>query len=454
LSVLVGGVFAENWGDNADFVEAGKLVKAVPYNPRPIATNSADITGMSEFDSRVDFLDTFERVQFDAPANGRTFESSDPLNNAPDITLVGYLPQVPHPADRPWIILTHGGSGGSSIVRGSFQIDIANVLFANGYNVLAFDRRDGLLTRCAYDESGAPDASRSTPASFGGYPAQFCGGQVGGEFRDPDHNPNSLITGFGAFGAGDVLAAAQYLKDVHGAQKIGVFTGSRGGIPVILAAAIQDDPGHDFDAGLLDALLVFSPSGDDNTQRYARPDASFSSTCLRVSAADFYSGIEGSGIRDFTPDPVGAVEDLFGLLNGVKNIERVTIPVLIIHTMTDNILFIDGALAYKAKTDEMKLGDTIIMTRLGHYQDTWQSDPFWADKVVLTYFKRLLAKDISGIGDYPGFDSAGPSLNNPLIVDLKFKKEDADKFVVQERIVSFFNASLIPGLPGYCNIAP
>jgi len=149
------------------------------------------------------------------------------------------------------------------------------------------------------------------------------------------------------------------------------------------------------------------------------------------------------------------VETKAGLLNSLEIIKSVKIPILIIHTMTDNLVFMEGALAYQAKTRKMKLGKTIIMTRLGHYQDTWQSDPFWADKVVLAYFKRLLAKNIPAIGDDPGFPSLGPNTKNPLIVKLRFRRrKDGDKFVVQESVVSFFDASLIPGLPGFCDIVP
>ncbi len=444
LVIQVGDLFA---GHKKDFKNAVRLIKKIPYNPRPIDTDSADVTGISEDTSRDNFLAAFTRFTFSAPANGRTFDAGT------DITLVGYRAIQLDPPERPWIILMHGGFGDTSIATQSqFLIHLANVLFANGYNVLAFDRRDGLISRCAYKEGSLdPDPSRSQANFVGLDPILFCD-RLPLAFRDPDFEPNSLPTGFGAFASGDILAAAQYLKDVHGAQKIGVLTGSAGGISLFRAASIQDDPANDFDAGLLDVLLVFSPVADDNTIRFTRPDPSPS--CFRISAAEVYSGFPGSGIGDFVADPVGAVEDLFGLLNGIKNIEGVTIPVLIIHTMTDNILFIEGALAYQAKTRKMKLGKTIIMTRLGHYQDMWQSDPFWADKVVLTYFKRLLAKDIPSIGDGPGFSSLGPNTKNPLIVKLRFRRKDADRFVVQESVVSFFDASLIPGLPGFCDIVP
>ena len=429
LFPLTSDLFADSV--KKDFKKAIKLIKKeIPYNPRPVATDTADVTGMSEADSRQDFLANFVRVEFPGPANGKTL---DPTS---DITLVGYL-RIQRDAggsplpDRPGIILTHGGFGqGSSALQGQFLIHMANVAFGNGYHVLAFDRRDGLLSRCAYDGTLNPDLTRSQRRRVGGFSAEFCG-NLPTDFRVPSFTPKSLVSGLGAFGAGDIVAGALFLTDQTGTENIGVLTGSRGAHAALRAAAMDFSPPSD---ALLDALLIFSPVSDDNTTQFASSRTTFS--CLRPLAAQFYSGIPGSGIRDFS-DPEGAVEDLFGFLNSVKTIQDVKVPVLIIHTLTDNQTFANGALAYQAMTAKMPLAHTLLMARIGHYHEIWQSDPFWADKVVLTYFKRLLAKDSSEIGDHPGFGPVGPNTDNPLIVNLRFKKKDADKFLSQQSVVPF-----------------
>ncbi len=422
-----------------DFKKTIKLIeKEIPYNPRPVATDTADVTGISEFDSQQLFLNNFVRVTFLGPANGKTF------NPANDITLVGYL-RIQKDAngnplsDRPGIILTHGGFGqGSSALQGQFLIHMANVAFGNGYHVLAFDRRDGLLSRCAYDGALNPDpTTRSQPRRVGGFSAEFCG-NLPTDFRVPSFTPNSLVSGLGAFGAGDIMAAALFLTDETGTENIGVLTGSRGAPAALRAAAMDFSPVSD---ALLDALLILSPVSDDNTTQFASSRTTFS--CARPLAAQFYSGIPGSGIRDFS-DPEGAVEDLFGFLNSVKAIRGVKVPVLIIHTLTDDQTFANGALAYQAQTRKMPLAHTLLMALSGHYHEIWQSDPFWADKVVLTYFKRLLANDSSEIGDDPGFGPVGPNTDNPLIVKLKFKKKDADKFLSQDSVVPFLIDACFP----------
>jgi pimeloyl-ACP methyl ester carboxylesterase len=425
---------------SGEFKAAIKAIEDVPYNPRPVATDTADVTGISEAQSRLNFLANFTRVLIPAPANGKTFQASD-ANNAPDITLVGYmrLHAGPDPA-RPGIMLTHGGAGSGSIAQqGQFLIHIANVLFDNGYDVLAVDRRDGLLSRCAYSPVTLdPDPARSHPARVGGSSIQDCEA-LNNMFRDPSFTPNTLVSDFAGLG-GDVLAAAKFLRDQTGTSMIGALGGSRGGLALIRAAAIQGKPGTDFPAGLIDAILVMSPVADDNTGEIASSSTTFS--CSRVRAAEFYSGINGSGIQNFAGNPVGAAEDFFGLLDGVAAIENGKIPALIIQTLTDmdDATPIHGALAYKAKTAHMKLGHTLFMARIGHYHEMWQSDPYWADKVVLIYFKRLLAKNNSQIGDNPGFSSLGPNDDNPLIVHLRFKKTDAVKFLSQESIVPYLVA--------------
>jgi dienelactone hydrolase len=448
LSLLIFSLGRDLSADTVEdeFKKTIKSIEQIPYNPRPIPTDTADVTGISEAMSRTNFLANFTRVEIPAPANGKTFASSNPANH-PDITLVGYLRKQTGPGagSRPGIVLTHGGIGTGSIANSSeFIIHIANVLFANGYHVLAVDRRDGVLSRCAYlPVTLAPDPSRSQPSSVGGNPIQDCG-NVGNVFRNSSFTPNTLVSDRSGLG-GDILAAAKYLQDQTGATIIGALGGSRGGLHLVRATSIQGHPDTDFPAGLLDVALVLSPVGDENTDRFS--DSSTTFPCSIVKTTEFYSiNVPGTGIRDFTANPVGAVEDLFGIISGVKAIENVDIPIFIIHTLTDDQVFIHEALAYKAKTDNMKLGETLLLARLGHFHEIWQADPFWMDQVVLTYFKGLLAKNNFQIGENPGFSSLGPDIDNPLIVNLKFKPEDADKFVSQESIVPFLRG-VCSGLP-------
>jgi len=430
-----------------EFEKTIKSIEQIPYNPRPIATDTADVTGISEAESRTNFLATFSRVTIPAPANGKTFATSHPAN-ARDITLVGYqrFHTGPDASDRPGIILTHGAVGRGT-ATGSFFVHLANVLFANGYHLLTVDRRDGLLSRCAYlPGTRLPDPTRSHPISIGGSTTEDCD-QLGFGFRDPSFTPDTLIADNGAFSYGDILAAAKFLQQQTGTKKIGALGGSRGGLVVIRAAALQGEPGTDFSADLLDAILALSPVADDNTTRFTSASTDFS--CFEVRQAEFYSTmVNGSGIRNFNIDPVGAVEDFYALLNSVNVIEDAKVPVLIIQTLTDRDDFtpISGALAYKAKTDRMRLGHTLITTRLGHFSEIWQSDPFWMDQLVLTYFKRLLARQDSRIGEDPGFQSLGPNEDNPLIVDLRFKRRDADNFLSKDSIVPFLRG-VCPGLP-------
>jgi hypothetical protein len=358
---------------------------------------------------------------------------------------VGYLrvQAGPGAGSRPGIVLTHGGVGIGSIAGSSqFLIHIANVLFANGYHVLAVDRRDGLLSRCAYLQNLAPDSARSVPITVGGSPIEECA-NLNNAFRDPGFTPNTLVSDRSGLG-GDILAAAKFLQDQTGATKIGALGGSRGGLHVIRAASVQGGPDTNFPAGLLDALLILSPVGDENTNRFS--DSSTTFPCAIVRAARFYSTVAGSGVRNFTTDPVGATEDLFAINSGVKVIENVDVPSFIVQTLTDDQTFIHEALAYKVKTDKMKIGEILLLARLGHFHEMWQADPFWMDRTVLTYFKGLLANNDPQIGDDPGFQKLGPNDDNPLIVHLRFRREDADKFLSQESIVPFMRG-VCPDLP-------
>src|SRR5262245_6770256 len=420
-----------------------RAIREIPYNPRPIPTSTSDVTKISEANSRALFLSTFTRVLIPAPANGKTFAASDPANH-PDITLVGYLrvQTGPDAASRPGIVLTHGGVGTGSIAQSSqFLIHISNVLFANGYHVLAVDRRDGLLSRCAYTAALAPDPARSVPIFVGGNPVEECI-NLNVAFRVPAFTPNTPVSDRSGPG-GDILAAAAFLQNQTGTTVMGAIGGSRGGMHVIRAAAMQGGADTVFPADLLDAALILSPVGDENTNRFS--DSSTTFPCGIVTAAQVYSGIAGSGVRDFA-DPVGATEDLLGINNGLGAITNVEIPSFIIYTLTDDQTFAHEMLAYQAKTRRMKLGETLILARLGHFHELFQADPFWIDQVVLTYFKRLLAKDNLQIGADPGFPSIGPNSDNPLIVDVRVDRDDRDDLVSQQSIVPFMRG-ICPGLP-------
>jgi hypothetical protein len=213
---------------------------------------------------------------------------------------------------------------------------------------------------------------------------------------------------------------------------------------VLRAAATQGGADTAFPADLIDAALVLSPVADENTNRFS--DSSTTFPCGIVSAAQLYSGVAGSGIRDFAADPAGATEDLLAINNGLGAIESVKIPTFVVYTLTDDQTFAHEMLAYQAKTRRMKLGETLILARLGHFHELFQADPFWIDQVVLTYFKRLIARDNLQIGADPGFPSLGPNSDNPLIVDVRVERDDRDDLVSRQSIVPFMRG-ICPGLP-------
>jgi hypothetical protein len=295
------------------------------------------------------------------------------------------------------------------------------------------------LSRCAYDQNLTPDPNKSQAAFPYGNPIEYCG-NLPGIFRAEQvkegFEANSLPSDYQAFSPGDVLAAAQFLKNQKGAVKIGALSGSMGGLNIIRAASIQNGADNDFDGRLLDALLAFSPVGDVNTVLYVANTNQF--PCGMAERVRFYSTqIKGTGIRNFDVDREGAIEDYFMLLNGVNIVRKLKIPVFIFYTLTEYNDHPNEGMAYKSKTDTMMLGHTMIRSLLGHFGHNWRSDPYWGDKVVLTYFKLLLAHNDSQIGDDPGFPSLGPRTNNPYIIDLKVNKKDADMLLSEESIIPF-----------------
>ena len=431
----------------AEFHGIVQTIAEIPYNPRPIATNTSDVTGISDTDTRAAFLATFTRVEIPAPANGRTYKATDPLNND-DITIVGYAGVQPHsapPAGWPWVILTHGGAGQGSIASPSQEIllHLANALYANGWNVLAVDKRDGLLSRCGYgaaDDDGDGDydvVNANSVSSFVGdtNQARFCE-TLPAAFRQPGYIANSLPSSRSAFEAGDLLAAAKYVRDTYGAPKIALLGGSHGGLAAIRAAAIMGTSGVDFRGDLLDAIVAISPVADHNTFQYDSSSLDFE--CNRASAAKYYSeGIHGTGLSNFSNDPVHVLDEFYAMLNGVSLLDAVTIPTLIIWTLADETDAARSAFAYAAKTAKKKLAHTTMMSRLGHFNEIWRSDPYWMEKAMLNYFKSVL-EPVSGlIGNDPGFESGGPRTANPYLMNFNLRKFDPAMFLSQDSISDY-----------------
>ena len=217
-----------------------------------------------------------------------------------------------------------------------------------------------------------------------------------------------------------------------------------GGLNIIRAAFIQEKPDNNFDSGLLDAILAFSPVGDFNTIQYSRGNYD-SLPCNIADLAKYYSNqIYGTGIRDFETDPAGATEDFLELMNGVKILPAIKIPVLIIYTLTERNVYPTEGFAYKAQTAKMKLGHTIIMSLLGHFNDTWRSDPYWGDKVVLTYFKGLLGEKDPRLDNHLDFTSLGPNEDNPFLIKWKMENENYKTFLSQRSVVEFFEGVCFP----------
>ena len=437
----------------AEFNAIVQTIAEIPYNPRPLATDTSDVTGVSDAATRAAFLADFTRVEIPAPANGRTYKAMDPLNDD-DITIVGYARTQPHsapPAGWPWVILTHGGAGQGSIAAPSQEmlLHLANALYANGWNVLAVDKRDGLLSRCGYgatdaDGDGDLDAvNANSVANFVGdtNQARFCE-SLPAEFRQPGYIANSLPSSRSAFEAGDLLAAAKYLRDTYGAPKIALLGGSHGGLATIRAAAIMGTSGVDFRGDLLDAIVAISPVADHNTFQY--DSASSNYECDRASAAKFYSeSIHGTGLSNFSNDPVHVLDEFYAMLNGVNQLDAVTIPTLIIWTLADETDMARSAFAYATKTAKMKRAHTIMMSRLGHFNEIWRSDPYWMEKAMLTYFKSVLEPVTGLIGNDPGFASYGPRTANPYLLNFNLRKFDTAMFLSQDSISDY-----LVGAPG------
>ena len=428
-----------------EFNQIIQSLATIPYNPRPIATETSDVTGISEDDTRAAFLSAFTRVEIPAPANGRTFKATNSANHD-DITIVGYLRTQPGstpPAGWPWVILTHGGAGQGSIGLNAMLLHLANVLYANGWNVLAVDKRDGLLSRCGYgttdaDGDGDYDAvkEQSVANRVGDTnQARFCE-TLPAEFRKPGYEANSLPSSRSAFEAGDLLAAAKYVRDTYGAPKIALLGGSHGGLAAIRAAAIMGTTGVDFRGDLLDAIVAISPVADHNTIQYDSSSRTFE--CDRASAAKFYSeNINDTGLSYFSNDPVHVLDEFYAMLHGVSQLDAMTIPTLIVWTLADETDVARSAFAYAAKTAKMKLAYTMVMSRLGHFDEIWRSDAYWMEKTMLTYFKSVLEPSTGSIGINPGFSSGGSRTSNPYLLNLNLNKYDPAMFLSQDSISSY-----------------
>jgi len=77
------------------------------------------------------------------------------------------------------------------------------------------------------------------------------------------------------------------------------------------------------------------------------------------------------------------------------------------------------------------------MTRVGHFHEIWQSDPFWGDRLALVYFKRMLALGNATITTDPGFAALGPNTSNPVLVHPGFGAAAPGKLVSGDSIVPY-----------------
>ena len=129
--------------------------------------------------------------------------------------------------------------------------------------------------------------------------------------------------------------------------------------------------------------------------------------------------------------------EFYAMLNGVNLLDDVTIPTLIIWTLADETDAARSAFAYAAKTAKKKLAHTTMMSRLGHFNEIWRSDPYWMEKAMLTYFKSVL-EPVSGlIGNDPGFESGGPRTANPYLMNFNLRKFDPAMFLSQDSISDY-----------------
>src|SRR3990167_3368304 len=64
VAALAGSASALTPGEFKQIIQS---LATIPYNPRPIATETSDVTGISEDDTRAAFLSAFTRVEIPAP---------------------------------------------------------------------------------------------------------------------------------------------------------------------------------------------------------------------------------------------------------------------------------------------------------------------------------------------------------------------------------------------------
>ena len=134
-----------------------------------------------------------------------------------------------------------------------------------------------------------------------------------------------------------------------------------------------------------------------------------------------------------------AYQDLITRLDGIKTILAVTIPTLTVHTLSDDQVFANTALAYQAVTAFMQLATSIVMSRTGHFHEMWQSDPFWADQVSLIYFKRMLAPTNAAITATVPFPSLGPSNENAPVMHIPLGPGQVEKLLSADSIVPYLH---------------
>lgn len=145
----------------------------------------------------------------------------------------------------------------------------------------------------------------------------------------------------------------------------------------------------------------------------------------------------GTGLGDFTLDPEGTVASFYALLDGVAAIAGIPIPTLTLHTLSDDQVFADTTFAYQQTTEGMPLARSLVMTRIGHFHEMWQSDPYWADRVALVFFKRTLAQGNASVTATPGFLPLGPNTDNALLVHPRFGTAALSKLLSADSIVPY-----------------
>jgi predicted alpha/beta-fold hydrolase len=298
------------------------------------------------------------------PAHLRTKEYPPPFASTRVVSLDGT------PLAGRWAVIYDGKPHpGVVLVPGTpqskdlkFMVELARLLWQNGWHVLAIDQR------------GQAESRRLSPA----------------------------LTTDGLKEPEDVLAAVRHLRGGSTATTVAVVGFSSGGLALVKAMARDD--GREIAAG-----IAVTPDLAPRP-RLTPPPPNYKPSPLARWALDQY----GTGARSFYEYYERAarmygvdLETLWAERRGDRDIVRVRAPLLAIHTLDDFFLLAfvkaglhDGGafnLAYRDAVKNHPYVRSLVLDRGGHAGRLYLSDPHWFGLSVMTYLKYWQARDVDHV---------------------------------------------------------